>query len=273
MFLRWNRKLQIGVLFLLSLSLIALLAPWFAPFDPLKISLEKELLPPSALHWLGCDANGTDIFSILLYGTRVSLSVGLIATLCSVSLGLLVGSLAGWSGSWIDSTLMRLLDIIFAFPGIILAIALASALGPSKYNLILCLVATGWAGYARLVRGEFLHLKKREFVEAAKALGLPRWRIIVFHIWPNLFSPLMVSASFGLAGTILAEASLSFLGVGLPPGTPSWGGLLSLGKDVMIEAPHVAMFPGLAIMLAVLGFNALGEGLREKLDPKSRFQR
>lgn len=262
-------NLVLGFAVVGGIALIALLASWIAPHDPQAIILENELCAPSAFHWLGCDSNGTDILSILIYGARLSIQIGFLATFVSVTLGLLIGSVAGYYGGWIDATLMRILDIVFAFPGIILAIAIATALGPSKFNLILSLVATGWAGYARLVRGEVQATSKLEFIEAAKALGMGTPRIFVFHLWPNILSTLLVSATFGIAGTILAESSLSFLGVGVPPGTPSWGSLLSFGRDVIIEAPHVATFPGLAIMITVLGFHLLGEGLREKLDPKS----
>jgi peptide/nickel transport system permease protein len=263
----WN--LLFGAVIVGLILLVAIFAPWIAPYDPMQIALEKEFSQPSREHWLGCDANGSDIFSILVFGSRIALLVGVSATLSALFIGLLLGSVAGYFGGWRDSLLMRILDIVFAFPGIILAIALASMLGPSEGNLILCLVATGWAGYARLVRGEVRSIRNLEYIEAAHALGLNKRCIFVFHLWPNIASPLLVSATFGVAGTILAEASLSFLGVGVPPGTPSWGALLSFGRDVLIEAPHVATFPGLAIMTTVLGFHLLGEGLRHKLDPKA----
>lgn len=263
----WN--LILGATITGIIALTALFAPWLSPYDPLAISLQQEFAPPSAAHWLGCDSNGTDILSILIHGSRIALLVGVSATLTALAIGLLLGSIAGYFGGWRDSILMRFLDVIFAFPGIILAIALASMLGPSEGNLILALVATGWAGYARLVRGEVQAIRGLEYVEAARALGLSNRRIFVFHLWPNIVSPLLVAATFGVAGTILAEASLSFLGVGVPPGTPSWGALLSFGRDVLLEAPHVAAFPGLAIMITVLGFHLLGEGLRRRLDPKA----
>lgn len=265
----WNFRL--GALIVGGITIAAVFAPWIAPYDPMAIALENEFAPPSTEHLLGCDANGSDIFSVIVYGSRIALQVGVLATLSSVTLGLILGSIAGYFGGWKDSVLMRILDVIFAFPGIILAIAIASMLGPSQLNLILCLVATGWAGYARLVRGEVRAIRNLEYMEAARSLGLGHGRIFLFHLWPNILSPLLVSATFGVAGTIIAEASLSFLGVGVPPGTPSWGALLSFGRDVLLEAPHVATFPGLAIMLTVLGFHMLGEGLRQKLDPKSGY--
>jgi len=267
--MRGSWQLKAGAVVVGIVGFIGLLAPWLAPYDPLLISLPEEMCKPSAAHMLGCDANGADVLSVLLYGARISLEVGLIVTLISVLIGLVVGSVAGYYGGWRDAFLMRLLDVIFAFPGTILAIALAAALGPSKGNLILCLSLTGWAGYARLVRGEVQAIRHLEYVEAARALGLGNPRILVRHLWPNIVSPLLVAATFGVAGTILAEASLSYLGIGVPPGTPSWGQLLSFGRDVLLEAPHVATFPGMAIVVTVLGFHLLGEGLRRKLDPKA----
>ncbi len=264
-----NGNLKIGAVIIACLALVGLLAPWLAPYDPTAITLANELQRPNAQHLLGCDVNGSDILSILIYGTRVSLEVGIAVTAMSVLVGLLLGSIGGYFGGWRDTLLTRILDIFFAFPGILLAIALASMLGPSKKNLIFCLAITSWAGYARLVRGEVLALRSLEYVEAARAMGLSSWRIFLFHLWPNLISPLLVSATFGLAGTVLAEASLSFLGIGMPPGTPSWGALLNTGRDVLLEAPHMATFPGLAIVATVLGFHLLGEGLRQRLDPKA----
>jgi peptide/nickel transport system permease protein len=263
----WNLYFGLGIVGLVSFC--ALFAPLLSPFDPLQISLTEELCHPGRHHLLGCDSNGTDILSILIYGARISVEVGFTVTFISVLVGLILGSFAGYFGGWRDSVLMRFLDVIFAFPGTILAIALASMLGPSKGNLILCLSLTNWAGYARLVRGEVRAIRNLEYVEAARALGLGNSRIFMFHLWPNIFSPLVVTATFGIAGTILAEAGLSFLGIGVPPGTPSWGSLLNFGRDVLLEAPHVSTFPGLAIMVTVLGFHLLGEGLRRKLDPKA----
>lgn len=262
-------QLKAGLVVIGIVAFIGIFAPWLSPYDPLHISLPEEMCQPSSAHWLGCDSNGADILSVLLHGARISLQIGFIVTLISVFVGLLVGSVAGYYGGWKDAALMRVLDVIFAFPGTILAIALAAALGPSKGNLILALSLTGWAGYARLVRGEVQNIRHLEYVEAARALGMGAGRIFVFHLWPNIVSPLLVAATFGVAGTILAEASLSFLGIGVPPGTPSWGQLLSFGRDILLEAPHVATFPGLAIVVTVLGFHLLGEGLRKKLDPKA----
>ncbi len=266
---RGTWQLSAGSIVVGLVAVVGILSPWLAPYDPLHISLPDEMCKPSAAHILGCDSNGADVLSILLYGARLSLEVGLVVTLISVLVGLLIGSVAGYYGGWRDTVLMRVLDVVFAFPGTILAIALAAALGPSKGNLIICLTLTGWAGYARLVRGEVMAIRPLEYVESARALGLGDLRIMVRHLWPNIVSPVLVQATFGVAATILAEASLSFLGIGVPPGTPSWGQLLSFGRDVLLEAPHVATFPGMAIVITVLGFHLLGEGLRKKLDPKA----
>lgn len=260
--------LMVGGSMIAALTALAALAPWLSPADPTRIRLADSFCTPGAGHVLGCDNNGADILANLLYGARLSLEVGIVTTALCLAIGLVMGSIAGYRGGRLDALIMRVLDIIFAFPGIILAIAIATVMGPSKTNIILALTATGWAGYTRLVRGEVRALKEREYVHAARALGLGPTRIVVRHIWPNLVSPLVVAATFGIAGCILAEASLSFLGVGVPAGTPSWGALLSQGKDFLLEAPHISTFPGLAIMFTILGFNFLGEGLRERLDPK-----
>jgi len=264
-----NLGLRIGFFLTLLLLILGILAPWIAPYNPYAISLPHELQSPSRSHLLGTDANGTDILSVMLYGARTSLKISLLVSSFAIFIGLILGSIAGYFGGWIDVLIMRMVDIVFAFPGILLAIALGSMLGPSEFNLVLCLVCTSWAGYARLVRAEVLALKKMEFMEAAFALGVPTPRIFLFYLWPNLASPLLVAGTFGIAGTILAEASLSFLGIGIPPGDPSWGSLLSFGRDVLLEAPHVAIFPGIAIAVTVLSLHLLGEGLRRKYDPKS----
>lgn len=264
----WRKNFYTGATIVGALFFIALFAPWLTPYDPFAISLPNELAPPSAKHWFGCDHNGTDMLSLIIYGTRISLQVGFMVTFSCVAIGMVLGSFAGYYGGRLDSVMMRLLDVVFAFPGIILAIALATVLGASKFNVVFALIMTGWAGYTRLVRGEIRSLKEKEYIQAAIALGNPPWRVVVFHMWPNIVSPIVVTATFGIAGTIIAEASLSFLGIGMPPGTPSWGSVLNYGRTVLIEAPHVSTYPGLAIVITVLGFNFLGEALRERLDPK-----
>ena len=224
--------------------------------------------PPSAEHPFGLDENGSDVMAKVVYGARVSLGVALAVVMISTILGVLIGSLAGYWGGAIDGFIMRFIDMIYAFPNFLLALALVAVLGPSIENVIIALCATGWAGYARLVRGEVLHLREREYVVAAKTLGASPARILSLHIWPNLVGPLVVNATFSMAGTIITESGLSFLGLGAPPTTPTWGALLNSGRKILIEAPHVSLFPGLAILILILGFNLFGDGLRDYLDPK-----
>jgi peptide/nickel transport system permease protein len=260
--LAWAGLVIIGVL-----VGTALLAPFLAPYDPLAIDLKGELEGPRTGHPLGQDKLGRDILSQIIYGTQVSLAVGLVVVGISLIIGVALGAMAGYWGGAFDTILMRIVDILLAFPGILLAIALAGILGPSLKNIILALCVLGWVGYARLVRGQVLAEKNREYVLAAKALGGTHSRIIIRHILPNVFAPVIVEATFGLAGVILAESSLSFLGLG-PQDVPTWGRLLNEGAQYLLFAPHVATFPGMAIMLTVLGFNFLGDGLRNKWDVK-----
>lgn len=254
--------------FLVSFTLAGILAPWIAPHNPYEINLREQLAPPSLAHPLGRDLNGCDILSRLLHGARISLSVGLLVVALSGTIGTGVGLVSGYYGGLTDSLLMRLVDILLAFPGLLLAIALVAVLGPRTTNVVLALTAMGWVSFARLVRGQVLSVKEREYVLAARSLGQSDWGIMRFHILPNVLSPVIVQATFSVAGVIVAEASLSFLGLGAPPGTPSWGAMLSEGKQVLLEAPHVSIFPGLAIMLVVLSINLLGDELRDFLDPK-----
>ena len=255
-----------GIIFLMIV--LAILAPIIAPYDPNTMSLQDQFEPPSIKHPFGLDQNGSDVFSQVLYGARVSLSVALLVVFICLIIGLLIGSLAGFFGGIIDQIFMRIIDMFCAFPGFLLAISLVAILGPSISNLILAMSLTGWASYARLIRGEFLHLKSQDYVVACKALGGSSLRQIIFHILPNLTGPLVVQSSFFMAGTIISESSLSFLGLGAPPTTPTWGSLLNAGRTVLIEAPHVSIFPGMAIVLLVLGFNLFGDGLRDLLDPQ-----
>ncbi|MFQ5895003.1 MAG: ABC transporter permease [Nitrospinota bacterium] len=264
------RSLLFGLLVLSLLALAAGGAPWLAPGDPLSQDLAGGLAGPTRPHPLGQDKLGRDILSRVLYGAGVSLGVSLTVVLVSSLIGVAVGALAGYAGGWTDELLMRLTDILLAFPGILLAIALMAVLGPGVGNVVLALCLMGWVGYARLVRGQILTLKGREFVAAAQAAGAGPARTVARHLLPNAFGPVLVQATFGLAAVILAEAGLSFLGLGVQPPTPSWGAMLSEGKDFLLVAPHLTLFPGLAIMLAVLGFNFLGDGLRDLLDPAGR---
>ncbi len=260
-----NRLAWVGVVIIAFFSVTAIIGPLIVPYDPMHIDLAGELEGPSRTHLLGQDKLGRDILCQIIYGCRVSLLVAVVVVSISVVLGVVAGAMAGYFGGAIDVIMMRVVDILLAFPGILLAIALAGVLGPSLKNIIIALSLLGWVGYARLVRGLILAERNREYVIAAKALGEGHIRIIFRHILPNCFSPIIVEATFGLAGVILAESSLSFLGLG-PQDIPSWGRLLNEGVQYLLFAPHVATFPGVAIMLTVLGFNFLGDGLRDLWD-------
>lgn len=257
-----------GLAVLLVFVAVALLAPWLAQFDPLEIHLQEQLRPPSSQHLLGQDGNGADILSRLIFGARISLSIGFIVVSLSALIGITIGLISGYYGGLLDTLLMRSVDVLLAFPGLLLAIALVAVLGPSLSNVVLALAALGWVGFARLVRGQVLTLKERPFVLAARTSGASDGRILCFHVLPHILSPVLVQATFGIAGVVLAESSLGFLGLGAPPGTPSWGAMLSEGRDVLFIAPHVSIFPGLAILLLVLSLNFLGDGLRDYLDPR-----
>ncbi len=262
-----NRLAWIGLGIIGLLLVTALLAPFLAPYDPLAIDLRGELEGPGAGHPLGQDKLGRDILSQIIYGSRVSLVVGLVVVGISLLIGVSLGAAAGYFGGVFDTILMRTVDILLAFPGILLAVALAGILGPNLRNIILALCVLGWVGYARLVRGQVLAEMNKEYVLAARALGASHPRIILRHILPNCLAPVIVQATFGLAGVILAESSLSFLGLG-PQDVPTWGRLMNEGAQYLLFAPHVATFPGIAIMLAVLGFNFVGDGLRNRWDVK-----
>ena len=232
------------------------------------MDLSRRYAPPSSEYFFGADQNGSDIFAAIVYGSRVSLGVAFAVVLVSAAVGLLVGSVAGYFRGWPDQLLMRFIDMIYAFPGFLLALALVSVLGPSIRNLILSLLLTGWTSFARLVRGEVLHLRTRDYVTSAESLGAGPWRQLVRHIWPNLFGLLIVQMSFAMAATVITESGLSFLGLGAPPSTPTWGALLNSGRRALQEAPHISFFPGVSILLLVLGLNLLGDGLRTYLNPR-----
>ncbi|MDW7709833.1 MAG: ABC transporter permease [Deferrisomatales bacterium] len=254
--------------FLALLMVGALLAPVLSPAPVDLLDLAGGLEGPSLAHPLGQDRLGRDVLAGILHGGRVSLTVGFLVVGVSLVVGTLVGFASGYFGGWLDEAVMRVVDVLLAFPGILLAIALAGVLGPSLGNVVLALSLLGWVGFARLVRGEVLSLKTREFVTAARVLGAGVPRIAWRHVLPNLAGPLAVQATFSVAGTILAESSLSFLGLG-PQGVPTWGALLSQGVDYLLFAPHLALFPGLAIMGTVLGMNVLGDALADRLDPRA----
>ncbi len=251
-----------------AMIVLAVIGPWIAPHDPLAQDLTGRLSPPGGAHWLGQDSLGRDVLSRILVGARVSLSVGVVVVCVSATIGTAIVAIVGLAGGWVDEVAMRVVDVLLAFPGILLAIAISAVLGPGLDHTVLALSVLGWVGYARLVRGQVLALREREFVQAAVALGAGRARIVRKHLIPNLLAPVLVQATFGMASAIVAEASLSFLGLGVLPPTPSWGSMIDDGRLYLEQAPHVAAFPGLAILLTVLGLNFLGDGLRDALDVK-----
>lgn len=251
----------------------AIFAFWLAPQDPAYIDLPNRLQSPSHAHWCGTDELGRDIFSRLIYGARISMLVGSCVVAASLALGLIIGSIAGYYGGRIDRFVnIVLMNAFLSFPGILIAIAFVAFRGPGIFNLVLALSLGGWVGYARLVRAQVLGAREREFVEAARALGASDFRVIVRHILPNIIQPVVVQAAIGMAGAILAEATMSFLGLGVPPPTASWGAMLNDGRSHLFDAPHLVLFPALAVMLAVLSFNFIGDALRDFLDPRSRIE-
>ncbi len=267
---RRRGALVFGALLVVAVFATALLAPLLATADPARQDLDRRLEGPSAEHPLGLDELGRDIFSRMVFGARVSIGVGLSVVVLAGALGSLLGALAGFVGGRLDALLMRATDVFLAFPGILLAIALVAVLGPALRHVVLALVVIGWVGYARLVRGQVLQIKEQEFVAAARATGLPARGILLRHVVPNVLPTLLVQASLGMAGAILAEASLSFLGLGIQPPTPSWGAMINAGRGHLLDAPHLALFPGVAILATVMGLNFLGDALVDLLDPRQR---
>ncbi|HWH77026.1 MAG TPA: ABC transporter permease [Candidatus Binatus sp.] len=261
--MKTNLGLILGAAILTLLVISALLAPAIAPYPPFRQNLDQDLIAYSSHHPLGTDKLGRDILSRTIYGGRISLLVGASTVVLSLTIGLLIGSLAGYYGGWVDQILMRGVDMLLAFPGILLAIAFTAVLGPGLEHVILALCLIGWTGYARLVRGEILALREREFIQAARALGGAPRRIVLRHLLPNLLAPLLIQATFGLAAAIVAEGSLSFLGLGVEPPTASWGSMLNDGRQFLLVAPHLTTYPGLAIMLTVLGLNLIGDALQD----------
>lgn len=253
-----------------ALAVVAALAPWISPYDPYAIDTNAILLPPSLEHPLGTDSLGRDCLSRLISGARISLLVGFVAVGLATAIGTVLGAVAGFYGGWIDGVIMRFVDMMLCFPTIFLIMAVIAFLEPSIWNIMAVIGLTGWMGVARLVRAEFLSLKEREFVMAARIAGASDARIIFSHILPNAVAPILVSATLGVGGAILTESALSFLGIGVQVPTPSWGNMLTEGKDNLEVAWWLSVFPGLAILITVLGYNLLGEGLREALDPRSR---
>ena len=261
---------MVGAVLILFLALIAVFAPYIAPHDPIEINLKERLLAPNMEYPLGTDNLGRCMLSRIIYGARISLQIGIIVVGITSVIGITLGMIAGYYGGVLDELIMRGVDILLVFPGIILALVIAGILGPGLFNVMLALAIVGWTGYARVVRGVVLSVKEKEYVESARALGVGDWYIITRHILPSCVAPIIVIATLGMAYVILAAAALSFLGLGAQPPTPEWGSMLNNGKNFMRTAPHLTTFPGLAIMVAVLAFNFLGDGLRDALDPRLR---
>lgn len=260
-----------GGLLLGVLILAAVFAQQLAPHDPIRQSLYERRQPPSSRHWLGTDDLGRDILSRVIFGARLSLRVGVLSVSLAVATGTLIGLAAGYSGGWVDNVLMRLMDIMLAFPSLLLAIAIVSILGPGLMNMLYAIAIVSIPVYARVVRGQVLSVKEQDFILAARAVGVPGSRILFANILPNTLTPLIVAGTLGIATAILDAAGLSFLGLGAQPPTPEWGAMLGEGRGAVAAAPHIVLFPGLAIMLSVLGFNLLGDGLRDALDPRLRI--
>lgn len=263
-----NKLSVTGAVIVLTLILISVLAPVIAPYDPTSIDVYNVLSPPSKEHPLGTDELGRDVLSRIIWGSRVSLKVGFVAVGIAITIGVTIGSIAGFYGGRVDAVLMRFVDIMLAFPTFFLILAVIAILEPGIFTIMAVIGVTGWMDVARLVRAEFLTLKERDFVDAAKALGMRNARLILRHILPNALSPVFVAATFGVAGAILTESGLSFLGLGVQPPDPSWGNILTAGKDNIEIAWWLSLYPGLAILITVLSYNLVGEGLRDALDPR-----
>jgi len=269
-----DNRARIGIGIVVIMSLAAILAPLLARQSPITIDLAHLLQRPSAQHWLGTDIQGRDIWSRLVYGARVSLTVGLISQGIALALGVTLGLVAGFYGKWVDEIVMRLADVTLAFPTLLLLIAMVAALQPSEGVVFATIGIVGWAGMARIVRGQVLVVRQLEYIQAIRALGAGDLRIMTQHVLPNVIAPVVIAATLGVAGAIMAEAALSFLGLGVPPPAPSWGSMIADGRDLeqLRRAPWTSVFPGIAIGAAVLGFNLLGDALRDALDPRQHYR-
>lgn len=265
-----TKSAKLGGVIVIVLAALAVFAPWIAPYNPNTYDLNLQFTGPSALHWFGCDADGRDILSRIIYGARISMGIGVVVVAISTVIGCAWGVVVGWVGGKLDQVSNFIIDVFLAFPSFLFAVAIAAFLRPSIANVIFILSLKGWVTYARLVRGQTLALKEREFVTAGRAIGVGRLRMYVRHLLPNMVGPIVVNVSFGMAGVIMIESALSFLGLGVPPGTPSWGAMLDQGTQYLLLAPYLSIFPGIFIMLVVLGFNFLGDGLRDRLAPRGR---
>lgn len=268
--LRRNKLAMLGLAIVICLILLAIFAPLIAPYDPNARVKEDSALEPSGTYWFGTDLLGRDILSRVIYGSRISIQVGIVAVGISVVIGLFFGALAGYFGRWPDAVIMRVADIFFAFPYILGAIAIMTILGSGIVNIFIAIGVLGWAYFARIFRGSILSIKNKEYIEAARALGASNSRIIVKHIFPNAIAPIIVYATMNVGTAIIVEAALSFLGIGVQPPTPAWGKMLSESLDFIDIAPWMMLFPGLAIVITVLGFVLLGDGLRDAFDPKMK---
>jgi peptide/nickel transport system permease protein len=264
-----NPLAKAGFIIIVTAFLLAMLAPWIAPYDPDDINVKAILLAPSSHHWMGTDGLGRDVLSRMLFGGQISLLVGLVAVGISTSIGIILGALAGYYRGWVDTFIMRLVDIMLSIPSFFLILAVIAFLTPSIINIMIVIGLTSWMGVTRLVRAEFLSLSEREFVQASRTLGAKDARLIFKHLLPNSLTPIIVSAVLGVAGAVLMESGLSFLGLGVQAPQASWGNILTDGKEYIQFAWWLSLFPGLAILITVLGYNLLGEGLRDALDPKS----
>ena len=261
---------RIGFAIVLCTVAAAVVGPWLVPYDPVVQDLPRRLVGPTWAHPMGLDELGRDMLARLLLGARVSLLVGLSVVGVSSSIGIVIGAIAGYAGGWSDTLLGRLMDILLAFPGILLAIALVAVLGPSLTHVVLALASIGWVSYARLVRGQVLKVRELDYVQSARAVGASSSRVLLRHVVPATLNAVSVQATLGMAGAIIAEASLSFLGLGVQPPTPSWGTMLDAGRSHLFDAPHLTVIPGLAIAVLVLGFNFAGDALRDQFDPRAR---
>lgn len=262
----------LGLVLLVVFVVCAVFAPWLAPYDPAQLNLSSRLMSPSAAHWFGTDALGRDILSRTIFGARISLVVSVSVVALSLAIGLVAGGFAGFYGGGIDTVMnIYVTNAFMSLPGILLAIAFVAFMGPGLGNVILALAISGWVGYARLVRAQVMAVKEREFVEAARALGASDLRILCRHVLPNIVQPLIVQGAIGMAGAVLAEATLSFLGLGVPPPAASWGSMLNDARAHLFDAPHLVFFPAMAVMLTVLSFNFIGDALRDYMDPRTRL--
>jgi|YNPNPStandDraft_1061719.scaffolds.fasta_scaffold22911_3 peptide/nickel transport system permease protein len=266
-----NRLAIAGMVILGILLLCAIFAEQLAPYDPIEQELLLRRQPPSAQHWMGVDEVGRDILSRIIFGSRISLQIGIVSVSLAIIVGALLGAVAGYKGGWVDDFIMRLMDILLAFPSLLLAIAVVAILGPGLMNMLYAIAFVSIPVYARIVRASVLSVKEQDYVLAARAIGVPPTRILFRNVLPNCLTPLIVQGTLGIATAILDAAGLSFLGLGARPPTPEWGAMLGQGRGSVFTAPHIVIFPGLAIMMTVLGFNLLGDGLRDALDPRLRI--